>query len=409
MCLSAKETGREREVSLRPEELRKEADGQAIEGHPWHVLQFSDVLDLEFARALSEGGPVILWEPRRRLLPLGLRPEVARRAVPAAALQVQSFPVMRGFARLPLGLLARAGGAVRAQLLGGSEAPEDAVLLCTTPHFAPVAEGWPGPAVYWLTDMIAEYEGANRARIRELDRRMCSAARLVCPNSERLAGYLQEEAGCEPGKICVLPNATRACNILPAPLAMPTDLPVEVTCRRRPVAGVIGALGGNMDWIFLQKLLALTPWMSWVFVGPTDLHIGDRRQGRARAAVMREERACFTGPCRYGRLFTYARALSVAILPYCHREPTYSGSSTRFYEHLAAGRPMLATPGVAELLDKEPLLKLVETAEDAACVLERLRACGFDDGLQRARWEASKTNTWSRRAATMRAALTARS
>ena len=37
------------------------------------------------------------------------------------------------------------------------------------------------------------------------------------------------------------------------------------------------------------------------------------------------------------RLAAYARAFDVAVLPYRRVEPTYSGSSTRFYEHLAAG------------------------------------------------------------------------
>ena len=72
-------------------------------------------------------------------------------------------------------------------------------------------------------------------------------------------------------------------------------LPPVLEGLSRPVAGIIGNLAANLDWEF-----------------------------------------------------------DVAILPYRFGEPNYSGSATRFYEHLAACRPMLATPNVAELQTKQP-------------------------------------------------------
>ena len=65
----------------------------------------------------------------------------------------------------------------------------------------------------------------------------------------------------------------------------------------------------------------------------------------ARNRVMASPQARFVGRKPYGELASYARAFDVAILPYRLCEPTYSGSSTRFYEHLAACRPMIASKG----------------------------------------------------------------
>jgi glycosyltransferase involved in cell wall biosynthesis len=107
----------------------------------------------------------------------------------------------------------------------------------------------------------------------------------------------------------------------------------------------------------------------------------------------------------YGELQAYARCVDVAVLPYRKKEPTYSGSSTRFYEHLAAGRPMVATRGFAELLEKEPLLTLVDTADEMAAALEHLRSLDFRDGHEAERWEASKQGTWEERARAMRATI----
>ena len=387
----------------------KGAVAERAVAEPWHILQMSDVLDLEFATGLAESGPVVLWEPRRNFLPRWAgAPGRNHLAEASTALQLQQFPVLRGAARLPFSLLERMGPMLAVRLLQHAPEAKRSVLVCTTPYFAVVAERWPGPVVYWLTDLIAAYEGIDVEAHRRLDERMCRRADLVCPNSERIAEYLRSQAACPPEKIEVVANATRARNLLREPLPGPDAGPEGMPGGEGPVAGVIGALGGNMDWEYLQRLQTLTPWLRWIFVGPADLRVEEPAQRRARRAVFRHPGSVFTGPKPYGELYRYARAFSVAVLPYRHREPTYSGSSTRFYEHLAACHPMLATPGVAELLGKEPLLRLASTPEEAAEVLEGWRGTGFEDGLREVRWRASQTETWTERGRRMRAALAAR-
>jgi hypothetical protein len=86
------------------------------------------------------------------------------------------------------------------------------------------------------------------------------------------------------------------------------------------------------------------------------------------------------------------------VLPYLKREPTYSGSSTRFYEHLAACRPILATDGFSELLHKEPLLTILRTSSEWLRALHQLRDRRFCDGLEERRWKQSQSETWEMRA-----------
>ena len=66
---------------------------------------------------------------------------------------------------------------------------------------------------------------------------------------------------------------------------------------------------------------------------------------------------------------------------------------------------MVATRGFAELLEKEPLLKLVDTPEQVAGAMEHLRASGFRDGQEMERWKASRLGTWQERARTLRGAI----
>ena len=382
----------------------------------WHILQVSDVLDIEFGAALAQvvpGGPqaVLAWRPQQTFLP-GRIPaghEAETLAEDPSPLRIRQLPLLPGFAREPIATLAPTAPRVVERLLAQTPGhPASAALICTTPFFAPVAELWPGPVVYWLTDLIAAYPSANRKSVERLDRRLGRVASLLCPNSQRLADYLIETAGCDPRKVHIVPNATRAANLLPRTPTIPGPRPPAIAAieqPERPIAGVLGNLAGNLDWLLLEQAVARTPWLSWVFVGPTSMPIADPHHRRAREAVMAAPHTHFVGRQPYGDLAAYARAFDVAVLPYLRCEPTYSGSSTRFYEHLAACRPMLATRGLEELNRTTPLPTLVDSASGMVDQLNALRAQGFDDGLTAARWRASLQGTWHTRAIAVRDAL----
>ena len=377
----------------------------------WHLLQLSGALDIELACALAETVSVVAWEPNRSFAPVRPRFRQNERdhpCMPNSRLKIRNFPLLRGYTRFPISLLVSSDRPLLDRLIANCEYPERSVLLCTIPYFAGVAEAWPGPVVYWLTDLIAEYESADRAMVARLDRRLCRAATLVCPNSERIAEYLIQDAACDPGKVQILPNAVRAINLLPAPPVDPAPLPPTLQDLPRPVAGIIGNMAGNVDWLAMRRLVELTPQVSWAFIGPTDMIIPDRAHNTAREALLHHPRCRFTGSRPYGELVHFARSFDVAVLPYLRGEPTWSGSSTRFYEHLAACRPIIAFPGVCELLGKTPLLELAASPEAAASMVADLLARHFDDGLAATRWQAAQKETWQTRASVLQSALAER-
>lgn len=371
----------------------------------WHVLDVRAVWIKEFAAALTAQAPTLGWCPQ--ISGTGVFRNYEEETVSVdPPLQVRNFPLQRGFAKFPVNLIAGEANRITRRLLARTENANDSVLVCTSPHYAPIAETWPGRVVYYVTDFFPAY-GDDREFIAALDRRLCRAADLVCPNSERIADYLMGEANCKATKISVVPNATRTENLLPGPsLQAPAEMPEDVRDLPRPIAVVIGDLSRNTDWVFIEELISRTPWLSWVFVGPTAFAVTDPAHREARHRLETSDgRIRFVGSKPYSELKAYARALDVAVLPYRNCEPTYSGSSTRFYEHLAAGRPMISTRGCAELLQKEPLLRLVDSPDEAAHALEELRAIHFRDGLESVRWQASRHETWDARATSMREAL----
>jgi hypothetical protein len=374
----------------------------------WHILDTGSIWLKEFASALGSMVSTLNWRPEIRNL--GFREDWERTdRVADPSMEMIRFPLQRGYARFPVAQLAPFEKGVAERLRRHSAPGESATLVCTAPFYAPVAERWRGPVVYYLTDLTKKYAGMNASRVTELDRRMCRVARAVCPNSTRIAAYLCGEARCDPRKITVVPNATRAQNILDRPLTAPTAAPADMADLPRPVVGVIGNLAENMDWLLIRAAVAESADLSWAFVGPTEMRIRDREQESARRDLLRRGgRVRFLGSKPYGDLCRYARSFDAAFMPYRKQEPTYSGSATRFYEHLAACRPILSSRGFHELLSKEPLLKLVADSREFAAEIEKLRRQNFRDGIEEFRWRASREGTWVVRARTVLEATTER-
>lgn len=366
----------------------------------WHVLDVRATWIKEFASALGRQVPTLGWLPQISNFGM-LRNDEHEGLIADPPLRIRHFPLQRGFARVPISMLAREGSRIAKRIRQSSDDALASVLICCSPHYVEVARRWPGPVIYYVTDLFVAW-GESPNRIRALDRRMCAVADLVCPDSQRIADYLIDAANCSSGKIVVLPMATRAANLLSKPVLKPAALPEYIADLPRPVAGVLGNLASNINWLLLQDTIRQTPWLSWALIGPTEMPVVEPEQERARAALMSQRgRVRFTGHKPYGTLRDYARSFDVAVLPYRKVEPTYSGSSTRFYEHVATCRPMLATRGFEELLHKEPLLKLVDSASELVHELEILRSRNFRDGFEELRWRASQTETWEARASVM--------
>jgi glycosyltransferase involved in cell wall biosynthesis len=364
----------------------------------WHILDTGSVWLKEFACALSSMVPTRNWCPEIRNFGCWEDWERTDR-VADPRMEMIRFPLQRGYARFPVAQLFPFEKRVADRLKRDGKDPERSTLICTAPFYAPVAERWPGRVVYYLTDLTKEYTGMNAKQIVALDRRMCQAAQTVCPNSSRIADYLCREAGCDPRRLAVIPNATREQNVLVEPLTAPASPPPDMADLPRPILGIIGNLAANMDWVLISEAIDKTRDVSWAFVGPTDMKIPDRRHETARRDLLaRGGRIRFLGPKKYGQLCQYARSFDAALLPYRKHEPTYSGSATRFYEHLAACRPILSSRGFHELLTKEPLLQLVDDGEEIASAVEGLRNKGFRDGVEELRWRASQEGTWVARA-----------
>ena len=353
---------------------------------------------LEFAAALGDRADVVGYSGTSDLVGI-LRHKTSTEILGSPALKLVSFSAQRGMFSLPSWALLSEHRRIAKLILKASVSPESTPLICCYPQYFPIADMWPGPVVYYATDLFSEYSGANFNNIRSAETKLCKRASIICPNSQRVADNLILNCGCDPARILILQNAVRHQNLLAEAPQMPHKLPIDMAQIPRPIAGVIGNMADNVDWVFTERLVQGTPWLSWVFLGPTSASVAESAQRKARESLMKcTQSAHFLGSRPYRDLVHYARAFDLALLPYRNHEPTYSASPTRFFEHLAACRPIIATRGVEQLLHKEPLLRLVGSPEEAIYVCENLKANDFQDGFEALRWRVSQSETWHDRA-----------
>jgi len=176
---------------------------------PWHVLDISSVPVEEFASALRSLAPTLGWQHQTSSY-AALHSSIRFETQPDPPLDIAYFSLQRGFSNPLLRWTFRLAESLAANLTAHTRHPSLSPLVCTSPFYVPVAELWPGPVIYYSTDLTIAYDGLKARQVLAFDRRLCAIASLVRPNSERIGEYLIARADCDPKKLACLPNAARA-------------------------------------------------------------------------------------------------------------------------------------------------------------------------------------------------------
>ena len=366
------------------------------------VIERDDVEVHELIDALAVDSPVtrVPWKPSvasmfgERLLrsttgPLGRQ---------AGRVIARSLALVTGVA-----LAAASGGLGTARASQRLATPRVTrrATLATSPDQAELVSRIAGPRFYHAIDDFTASPWAP-VRVLEAERKLIDSCRGVFAVSTTLADTLAIRHGISRASITVLPNAVPADLIATVP-PVPHLRRHEAADRAPPVAGVLGSLSSRIRLSWLREVVHATPWLHWRFVGgitESELAPGDRFHLRWLEG---HPRCRFEGRRAYRQLVQYATKLDVAVMPYSERSNNSHGSPARMFAHLAAGHPILSTPGCDQV--DELAGKLVTSCDDPGALiaeLEHLRDRRFDDGLHRARWELAHQHTWSQRAQVLR-------
>ena len=189
--------------------------------------------------------------------------------------------------------------------------------------------------VYFCVDRIQAQPGMPVEPLEEAERNLCSAANALFTTSPQLhvsLGPLNAASHCF-GNVADADHFGKA---LAGGLPLPSDWPVSDA----PVMIFIGAIDAyKLDLRMLQVLMERTPHWNYVFIGP----VGETDPGTDLSDWRRLANVHLLGTKNYSILPAYLAHADVALLPLQLNDYTRHMYPMKFFEYLAAGRPVVAT------------------------------------------------------------------
>lgn len=118
-----------------------------------------------------------------------------------------------------------------------------------------------------------------------------------------------------------------------------TLIPDDMRSFKGPVVGFIGAISGyKLDFMLIKRVALNLPNINFVFIGK----VGEGDPWTDISDLTDVENIFFLGPRNYSELPNYLKAIDVAILPNNINEYTSAMFPMKFFEYLAAGKPVVS-------------------------------------------------------------------
>ena len=190
-------------------------------------------------------------------------------------------------------------------------------------------------AVYFCVDRIQAQPGMPVQQLEDAERDLCAQASALFTTSPKLLAALGPlNAGSHGfGNVADADHFGQA--LTPA-IQRPDDWPQT----NGPVLVFIGAIDSyKLDLSMLEVLMERTPYWTYLLIGP----VGEADPSTDVSSWRRFENVHLLGTRDYSALPAYLAYADVALLPLQLNEYTRHMYPMKFFEYLAAGRPVVAT------------------------------------------------------------------
>jgi glycosyltransferase involved in cell wall biosynthesis len=145
-------------------------------------------------------------------------------------------------------------------------------------------------------------------------------------------------------------------------------IPPELAAIPRPRLGYVGVLSDfKLDLDLIERVVSSNADWHWIF-------IGDEREGQSNRTIARlatRRNVHMLGWRPYASLPAYLRGIDIALLPQQINDYTRAMFPMKFFEYLAAGRVVVATP-LPALAEFRGLCWTVTSAEEMVGVIRSI-------------------------------------
>ena len=213
----------------------------------------------------------------------------------------------------------------------------------------------PTAIVYHCVDDIAALPGVDRRGYDKAEERLLRRATHIFATSQALRDRCSAVA---PGRTHYFPNVADVDHFASA--RRDGWIPADLAAIPRPRLGYLGVLSDfKLDLNLLECAVRQKDDWQWVF-------IGDERESQASPILARlkaRPNVHVLGWRSYASLPDYLRGIDVALLPQLINEYTRAMFPMKFFEYLAAGRPVVSTP-LPALAEFQALFRTATTAQE---------------------------------------------
>ena len=218
-------------------------------------------------------------------------------------------------------------------------------------------------SLYHCVDAIDAQPGMDGPRLRLDEQRLCGLVDLVVTTTP----FLQERCAPRARRCVQFTNAVDVDHFRQAQdpqLPIPADL-AGIPSPRLMFVGAIAAY--KLDLSLLAQLADRHPRWSIVLIGA----VGEGDPSTTLTAIADSPNIHLLGPRPYAELPAYLRGADVGLIPALINDYTRAMFPMKFFEYLAAGLPVVATP-LPALESHAALLERAPDAAGFAAAIERI-------------------------------------
>jgi glycosyltransferase involved in cell wall biosynthesis len=274
--------------------------------------------------------------------------------------------------------------------------PTISALVVTSPHYLPLVElaRHHVPTFYYCSDDYSRYAGWGGNAILRAEADVVEA---VCHSffvSNTLAQRAIRAYGVSAERVSVSPNATERSFLEPATDTQLALLMNQAGPIRKPLVGVVGGINDRLDFDILLECANLPEVGTLAMVGPVWSDIQSTAWDKLRA----HPKCLVVGAQPHEDIATWMQALDLALIPYRNSPLNEACSPMRLFDHLASGRPIVATAHCKQILEFKELLECASRSTEFLASVVRTLSHGEDEAREGARRAAAACNLWECRA-----------